>query len=359
MMGGMDRSIRWSARGLWLLVGCAASTPAPVVPVAEPTPAPSSTEAAPHAETHAIPEPVPEPEPEPTTVLRQDAEEIGWIESLDQIEILEREGDVIRVQLPFYRREGSRSLSIEARVSAAGLDALRPPQIGPALRTAVHHKLDLRHADGTPLAEARCGDVEVLVEQPDRTRVRVRKRGVVLEGWVEGPVTRRGTEECPPRVLRRPMQAWVKGQPRPEPEPLPAGFVETRAVQMKRRGSVWWLVGGEQPICQRWSWAKNGTVLERRTEDSRTWYALGDDATGSSFILYGPSWQSLRPHGGRGALGCALPVVVVDADEDRWVIVSTLESFDAYHREDAQHWYRNARACQQALASMIGARAGC
>lgn len=135
--------------------------------------------------------------------------------------------------------------------------------------------------------------------------------------------------------------------------------METREVAMKRQGSLWWLVPGRQPSCQEWTWRRKGTVLEHRSESARTWYEVGEDATGQSFVLFGPSWKSLQPHGGSGAAGCALAVKVVDANDDRWVIVSTTEPFDAYHHEDAQHWYRSARACNEALAGAIGARVGC
>lgn len=272
-----------------------------------------------------------------------------------------RNGNELLVELPFFDHEGNRYFEARARVSEAALKRLHLEhhEVQPALRVAVHHRLELQHDDGTPIAEARCGEVEVLVEQPDRTRVRVRERGVVLEAWVEGHVSRRGPEECPPRILRRGAQAWIRGQPRPDPEPLPEGFVETHDVAVQRRGSVWWLVPGEQPHCERWRWRRDGTILEHRTKDRRTWYSVGENARDDSFVLFGPSFESLRPDGPSGAMGCALPVRVVDADDDRWVVISTTRLFDAYHHEDAQHWFLSADACNEARQSAIGARVGC
>jgi len=299
------------------------------------------------------------PEAPPTTELRHGEEGIGWLESLDGIEVVETVGDETLVALPFYREEGRRAIPIHARVSTAGLESLVVPVAPPAIRTAVHHRLALQYAEGTPPTEVRCGEIEVLAEEPARTRVRVRERGVVLEGWVEGAVAPRGEESCPPRVMRvRPAQASLRGQPPAPPEPLPEGFVEVRDVEVKRRGSVWWRLGGDEPRCERWKWRREGSMLERRTAEARAWYEVRE-AEGAAFTLYGPGWESTRPNGSSGGFLCAQPIRVVDAADDRWVVVTGERSFVAYHRDDVQHWFLSEQACLDALGAPLGAWSGC
>lgn len=325
-----------------LAVACKPAAPAGAVPVAAPA-------------LPAEPAPNPEREPEPpTSALLHEGERIGWVESVDQLEMLGIEEDRTRVAIPFYISEGSRSRRVAAEVSQSGLKAGRFPEAATPLRVAVHHELVLRLGDGNPFAEVRCGEFDVLIEESERTRVRVRKRGVVLEGWVAGSVAPRGNADCPPRTIGiRPPVVTLRGQPPPEPEPLPDGFVEVHRVPIRRKGPIWRLLPGEAPTCDRWVWRRGGKRMEQRTSEGVHWYEVDVEAEGDAFSLLGPGFRSHDLNGVVGGMLCGQRLVVVAASDDMWTLVSTIEPVVAYHVDDVQRWYRSAEACEAAIEAEL------
>lgn len=362
------RLARWMpALALACALGCAQG----LRPAASPPPAPAP---APVVEVvqPAAPEPEPAPALEPSLHLGADGPRVGWLLSPD-LEGLEPEpepGGWIRL-LPAVTDPRTRgALRAHVREEALGAPA---PALDPPLRLADGHRFELQLDDGTPFARFYCAPMEVLVEEPGRTYVRVRARREpwVLEGWVEGPVEPRGDDGCPPRVVlpRTHVSRGPDGVEHPPPPEVPEGFVRAGRLTAapRLRGPVWLRRWGDDGarICQRWRFAprRGGLDIERR-ERVRHGRGLADErwfiplqGGPVHFTMFGTGFERrwIRRPGPRdglpgspGATGCVTFVTVVHADDEviRWV-----ESRDvlAYHPDDAHAWYLTEAACEATL----------
>ena len=317
----------------------------------------------------------PEPSAPLTSQLRLDPDGpvVGWLSSPEPLRHAQRDGDDLVIETSFFRPEtpgSNHSIAIRARISAAAAAELHPPEPTPPIRTAYHHSFMLLDDRGETLAKARCLETAVLHEDPERTRVRVERDGVVLEGWVAGPVPERGTEDCPARTIRRNALARVThidGKPvdsSPEPEPLPPHYrlPAESPPALPPRGSVWWLsrdTDADTWTCQRWRWTRTSKNLQLQHEDGPhlTWYTV--EREDGVLTLYGPGWRDRSPGGGRGVAGCVQQLSLVDGDADRWTLLPTIEPFTAYHEADVETWYRTEAACRAAGAAGQPGLGGC
>jgi hypothetical protein len=254
-------------------------------------------------------------------------------------------------------------------------------------RIATGHTFDLNGAGARRFAHFYCDPIEVLEEHPDHSvvQVRTRDRRLLLRGRVEGPVAERGTADCPPRVVERPratvgvVTTTANGQTRSRPAPppeieVPAGFVRARAYTLRRfPHSVYWIRNIDGPdgertrACQRWRVQTNaGGMRLSHSVREETYGGVREVKTTYSFegqppemTAYAPGyeyrWIRRPPPGSgmpgeRGAMGCASPMSIVDVTDDRITYIDA-QNVDAYHPDDAGHWYRTRAACRAALGS--------
>jgi len=332
----------------WLLA-CGASTAAPasVSPEAAAEPSSSAPEEAvaeaPSAEEPTEPTWVWEPNDYRTKVVAgRSGPVVGYLRTPELLATAERRGSSLSIATPF-RRDDRQTLSIS--VWGDNVEPFEAPETDAPIRVATHHRVLLHIDDGAPI-ELGCDTIEVLEDGEGRTWARVARRGLVLEGWIEGRVEGRGPATCPARGFEGAVEA------------LPEGYVAVDPPRsLPRRGSVWWLAGtADARACQRWDWARGGRRLESRSEDGVASYEV--QRSGSRLTLAGPGFEG--SDGSSMGMGCMQVLGAVGADEARLVFVADLPAgATGYHPDDAQVWYRSEAACEAAREAEALSRQGC
>lgn len=262
---------------------------------------------------------------------------VGYLKSPEILADAERRGSSLFIQTPFEREN---DLPLYVSIWADRTEPFEAPDVQDPIRVASHHRV-LLHVDEEAPVELSCDTIEVLEDGEGRTWARVARRGVVLEGWIEGRIEGRGPVSCPPRIVRGGA--------------LPSDYVESSPNPPRlRRGSVWWLVGTDERACQEWTW--RGRRLVRRTEGGVASYGI--QRSGRALTLTGPGFEG--DDGTSMGMGCALELQLVGGDADRWVFVPDGGAdVTGYHPDDTEIWYRSAEACEAAEEAEAPARGGC
>ena len=256
-----------------------------------------------------------------------------------------------------------------------------PPVLPTPQRVATGHHFVLHLDDGTPFARFYCNPMEILSEEHNRVKVRVRGRKDrwILEGWVQGSVAERGGA-CGPRVIigRFGYSVAHDGTESPPAPVIPDGYVRLQAPEPPPRlnGAVWlqhWDRQQKKRVCQQWSFrpTKNGVVIERQYREQ---FGSGQSVMTEFIPLMGgpldfqkyakgqrrkwirrPKDNEGMP-GLRGACGTIWQLQIVGADSEKiaWITGGDWQrSIIAYHPNDLSFWFLTKEACETTSSSSL------